>query len=253
MSSPKDYILEVLPSSDRDNLIKFTVKYKANRFFKYLRIPILVGLVGVLVSFCFCFFTNKDVVIRRLNNNGLPLIHNNQTFSPAIVKLFQEYVDSKHAATNNLLLNCAIVAVLVLLIVLVYSKQVKQDSILIMNDVGIQLNSQSGWKFSLNGNKSHFIPISNIIDLVIHEGFHGYGQVVFYMCVLTKTKSTNPDNIHGLTLNNDKMIKIVFPQFLPRKDILMKVWKNSRRVLFGESKRYWRRVPGQGLKECYQH
>lgn len=253
MSSPKDYVLEVLPSSDRDNLIKFTVKHKPNGFFKYLQIPILVGLAGVLVSFCFCLFSNSDMIIKRLSNNNLPLIQHNQTFSPAIVKLFQDYIDSNETETNSLLLNGVVVAILVLLMVLVYSRQEKEDSILIMNDVGIQLNSQSGWRFSLNGNKSHFIPISNIIDLVIHEGFHGYGQVVFYMCVLTKTKNATPDNISGLTLNNDKMIKIVFPQFLPRKDILMKVWKDSRRVLFGESKRYWRRVPGQGLKECYQH
>lgn len=253
MSSPKDYVLEVLPSSDRDNLIKFTVKNKPNGFFKYLQIPILVGLAGVLVSFCFCLFSNSDMIIKRLSNNDLPLIQHNQTFSPAIVKLFQDYIDSNDTETNSLLLNGVVVAILVLLMVLVYSRQEKEDSILIMNDVGIQLNSQSGWKFSFNGNKSHFIPISNIIDLVIHEGFHGYGQVVFYMCVLTKTKNATPDNIIGLALNNDKMIKIIFPQFLPRKDILMKVWKDSRRVLFGESKRYWRRVPGQGLKECYQH
>mmetsp|Transcript_1984 Transcript_1984/g.2156 ORF Transcript_1984/g.2156 Transcript_1984/m.2156 type:complete len:254 (+) Transcript_1984:830-1591(+) len=253
MSSPKDYVLEVLPSSDRDNLIKFTVRHKTNRFFKYLQSSILVGLGTVLASFCFCLISNNDIIIKRFNGNNSTLIQNNQTFSPAIVKLFQDYIDSNDTKTNSFLLNAFIIAIIVILMVIVYSKQEKEDSILIMNDVGIQLNSQSGWKFSLNGNKSHFIPISNIIDLVIHEGFHGYGQVVFYLCVLTKTKSTNSDNISGLTLNNDKMIKIVFPQFLPRKDILMKVWKDSRRVLFGKSKRYWRRVPGQGLKECYQH
>lgn len=253
MSSPKDYVLEVLPSSDRDNLIKFTVKNRTNRFFKYLQSSILVGLGTVLASFCFCLISNNDIIIKKFNRNNSPLIQNNQTFSPAIVKLFQDYIDSNDTKTNSFLLNGFIITIIVILMVIVYSKQEKEDSILIMNDVGIQLNSHSGWKFSLNGNKTHFIPISNIIDLVIHEGFHGYGQVVFYLCVLTKTKSTNSDNISGLALNNDKMIKIVFPQFLPRKDILMKVWKDSRRVLFGESKRYWRRVPGQGLKECYQH
>lgn len=253
MSSPKDYVLEVLPSSDRDSLIKFTVKHKSNRFFKYLQIPLLVGLAGILVGFCFSLVSNSDMIIKKLSSRSFPLIQHNQTFSPAIVKLFQDYIDSNDTETNSLLLNGVIVVILLLLIVLVYSRQEKEDSILIMNDVGIQLNSQSGWKFSLNGNQSHFIPISNIIDLVIHEGFHGYGQVVFYMCVLTKSKNTHPEDISGLNLNNDKMIKIVFPQFLPRKDILMKVWKDSRRVLFGESKRYWRRVPGQGLKECYQH
>ena len=55
-----------------------------------------------------------------------------------------------------------------------------------------------------------------MIDLVIHEGFHDYGQVIFYLCVLTKA-------------NNDKNpITIVFPEFLPRKDILLTVWRLSR-------------------------
>lgn len=253
MSSLKDYVLEVLPSSDGDNLIKFTVKYKTNPIFKYIKTPILVSLAGVLVSFCVCLFNDDGMIVNKLNRNknwSTPYV--NQTLSPA-VKFFYDYIDANDSKTNSILINGAIVCVLVLLIALVYSKQEKQDSILIMNDVGIQLNSQSGWKFSFNGNTSHFIPISNIIDLVVHEGFHGYGQVVFYMCVLTKTKTTGEDNISGLNLSNDNMIKIVFPQFLPRKDILMKVWKESRQVLFGQSKRYWRRVPGHGLKECYQH
>lgn len=253
MSSLKDYILEELPSSDRDNLIKFTVRYKSNRFLKYLKTPILVSLAGIFISFCLCLFNNNEIIVRRFNrNNSWPSVNDNQTLSPA-VKFFQDYIESNDAKTNNLLANGIIVAILALVMALLYSRQEKLDNILIMNDVGIQLNSQSSWKFSLNGNTSHFIPISNVIDLVIHEGFHGYGQVIFYMCVLTKTENTNHNNINNLTLNNDNMIKIVFPQFLPRKDILMTVWKDSRRVLFGESKRYWRRVPGQGLKECYQH
>lgn len=129
----------------------------------------------------------------------------------------------------------SIIIGLVLIGILALCRQQRQDVLVVMKGIGVQLNSRSNWKFVNKSDKNVFIPLTNIIDLVIHEGFHGYGQVIFYMCVLTKN-----------TKDND-MIKVVFSELLPRKDILVQVWKQSRNVLFNGN-RYWRRIPGQGLK-----
>lgn len=128
---------------------------------------------------------------------------------------------------------------LLVTIVLTATYQTRQDSMIVMKSIGIQLEYRSRWKFLKNSNKNTFIPLNNIIDLVIHEGFYGYGQVIYYMCVLTKTNPNSTDN---------DMIKVVFSELLPRKDLLVTVWKQSRQILFNNGTRHWRRVPGQGLR-----
>lgn len=251
MSSLKDYVLEVSLSSGQDNLVKFTVKHKTSIFYKYLQTPILLFLGGILLSYCVGIYNYIKDGAWKVEGNSWPIIENNQTISPIITKYFQDMFDSDESRTNELIFGGAVLALLLVAIAAVFCKQEKEDSILIVNDIGVQLTSKSGWK-SPRSSRSHFIPIDNIIDLVIHEGFHGYGQVIFYMCVLTKTKRADADKImNSIGMNTGNRIEVVFPEFLPRKDILMTVWKQGRNVLFGDKKRYWRRVPGQGLKECY--
>lgn len=127
---------------------------------------------------------------------------------------------------------------------IVLLKQSPTDSVIAIKNVGIQLISRKGWRFL--SDEETFIPINDIIDLVIHEGFHGYGQVIFYLCALTRLKenSTKSDS----TTKND-IIKIFFQKFLPRKDVLLKVWKLSKQLLFADTRSYWRRVPGKGLQK----
>lgn len=122
---------------------------------------------------------------------------------------------------------------------LLMTMQQPSDSLMIIEDMGVQLMSTSRWKF-WNRVDRDFVPLSDIIDIVIHEGFHGYGQVIYYMCVLTRAKGSGGDG-NG--------VKVVFPNFLPRKDILLQVWKQSRTMLYGEMRKHYRRVPGLGLRE----
>ncbi|CUM66518.1 uncharacterized protein PRCAT00004184001 [Priceomyces carsonii] len=125
------------------------------------------------------------------------------------------------------------------LMALVSLRQEPQDTMIVMRDIGIQLESKKAWRFQTK--VEHFVPLKSMIDLVIHEGFHGYGQVIFYLCVLKRPKdSATQDN---------SLIKIIFPEFLPRKEVLIDVWRLSRELLFGSNRRYWRRIPGQGLKQ----
>ena len=60
-----------------------------------------------------------------------------------------------------------------------------EDTLIVMRGIGIQLQSKKMWRFQ---SSDSFIPINNMIDLVIHEGFHDYGQVIFLFMCLDKSK-----------------------------------------------------------------
>ncbi|KAK6877665.1 Phosphatidylinositol N-acetylglucosaminyltransferase subunit gpi15 [Candida tropicalis] len=202
MSSPKNYKLEIVPPlhlspKESRNLLKFTVRHQSSKRLIIAKYSLLILVVTSLVTYI-------SYHIDNIRNGELEL------------------------------LNYFTIILQIALIGAFYSLQPPEDSITVMKGIGIQLNSKKLWKFQ---SYDSFIPIENMIDLVIHEGFHEYGQVIFYLCVLTKA-------------NGDKnSITVVFPEFLPRKDILLTVWTLSRELLFGSTQRYWRRVPGQGLKQ----
>ncbi|KAI3404041.1 hypothetical protein KGF56_003200 [Candida oxycetoniae] len=127
---------------------------------------------------------------------------------------------------------------------IVYLIQEQEDSLIVMRGIGAQLSVRRTWFFQ---NSNTFIPIDKMIDFVIHEGFHNYAQVIFYLCILTKDNTVK--EMTGE--EGDNNIKVVFEEFLPRKEILLQVWKLSRQLLFGETRRYWRRKPSQGLKQLH--
>lgn len=211
MSSPKDYVLDITPKLDNTNLesvnlIKFTVRNKKEDPLVTFRVPIVVTISSILIGYLFSIL-------------GSEFTH----FEFASLKIHQ----------------IALATVLLLLILVLLLKQSPEDSFIIMKDIGLQSVSKKAWRFQ--NDVEAFIPLSNIIDLVLHEGFHGYGQVIFYLCILTKSDSVNK--------KNENVIKVVFPEFLPRKEILLQVWKSSRELLFGKTRRYWRRVPGKGLQQ----
>lgn len=130
------------------------------------------------------------------------------------------------------------IGALIILSIFVFFAQEPEDSLIVMRGIGAQLISKRLWAFQ---NSGKFLPLNSMIDLVIHEGFHDYGQVIFYLCFLTKSTTEMPTK-------KEDAIKVVFKEYLPRKEILMQVWTMSRPLLFGENRRYWRRVPGQGLR-----
>ena len=203
MSSSKNYKLEISPSinqtsaTESQNLLKFTVQSNTPNKIIQYRLPIIV----LLGSFAVAYIIQN---IEQLKSYDIDVSHH------------------------------GILLILVVGIALLLCLQTPKDTIIVMRGIGIQLQSKKIWRFQ---SSDSFIPINNMIDLVIHEGFHDYGQVIFYLCVLTKAA------------NDKNPITIVFPEFLPRKDILLTVWRLSRELLFGSTNRYWRRVPGQGLKQ----
>ncbi|KAK6463122.1 GPI-GlcNAc transferase complex, PIG-H component-domain-containing protein [Scheffersomyces coipomensis] len=240
----KDYELEITPKIDLDktikveslNLLKFTIRNKRRSKIVTYRIHLILVLLGIFISYLF------------QHQSRLWEIGYAETYDMV------QIMDS-----NRDILGYTGLFVISLMILLL--RQECEDSLIIMKGIGIQLNSKRNWKWLFNNNKFDcFIPVNNIIDLVIHEGFYNYGQVIFYLCILTKTNQKQQNNSNtkvefgstggiSTTNSNDNLIKVVFPEFLPRKDILLQVWKLSRELLYGDVRRYWRRVPGQGLKQ----
>ena len=229
MSSAKNYILNI-ETDDNDKAVTFFVRQKPSFFLRFLRAPLVALLLALSIP-------SLIEISNSVNLSGtgarayLPnlLFHNNGPFLSG---------ETRHVVT-------AVVSVLAALLLAIV--QQPSDSIIIMENMGVQLNSTKWWSFSTGLSNREFIPLSDIIDIVIHEGFHGYGQVIFYMCVLTRCRSSNTDSGTG------NSVKVVFPHFLPRKDILLQVWKQSLTMLYGEKRRHFRYVPGQGLKKSSTH
>ncbi|EMG48997.1 gpi15 Phosphatidylinositol N-acetylglucosaminyltransferase subunit gpi15 [Candida maltosa Xu316] len=202
MSSLKNYKLEISPPLHESpaksrNLLKFTVKHHSSKKLEVFKYLFLTLTVSIFIAYI--TYNLENIIEGRLD--------------------IYQY---------------GTIVVLIALIGLFSLLQTPEDSIIVMKGIGVQLQSKKLWKFQ---SSDSFIPIDNIIDLVIHEGFHDYGQVIFYLCILTKAN------------NDENSITVLFPEFLPRKDILLTVWTLSRDLLFGSTQRYWRRVPGQGLKQ----
>lgn len=180
------------------NLVTFTVQAPPSRFFTYVRVPFVAVLVAYAVPLAY------------------RLVHD----APLTAVLNRQWA----------LLVVVLVAAVALLLL-----QPQCDSLIVMEDMGVQLSSRRRWRF-LRGDSTEFIPCSDIIDIVVHEAFHGYGQVIFYMCILTKAQGGG-----GGVGDGSSAVKVVFPNFLPRKDMLLQVWRQSRSMLYGSTRRSYRR------------
>lgn len=211
MSSPKDYILEISPAVDvvdDHNTLEFSIRHRNETVFDRYRRP--VGVVAAVVMMTMIL----EVV-------GWPQAKRLQFGSWTNVV--------------TLMVSALVWVALVL-------RQEPRDSVLVMKDIGIQLELIKPWRYQ--SLVKLFVPVGRIIDLVLHEGFHEYGQVIYYLVILTK-----PD---PKQVSHDNIIKVVFPEFLPRKDVLLKVRSLSRDLLFGQ-RMCFRRVPGQGLRPVQNH
>ncbi|GEQ72511.1 hypothetical protein JCM33374_g6198 [Metschnikowia sp. JCM 33374] len=229
MSSSKDYSLEIVTNSNQSS-VNFVVRNKPSFFIRYVRLPLACILLSWVIP------QGVNVSKSYFEAGGL----SRSELYDRLCQLLQS--DAQDIVKHN----ASLIALLtgILGVALLLSLEQASDTLMVMQDMGIQISSKSKWKFLNIGRNGNFIPISEIIDIVIHEGFHGYGQVIYYMCVLTRDKERGGSEGNG--------VSVIFPNFLPRKDILLQVWKSSRQMLYGTTRRHYRHVPGQGLREV-QH
>lgn len=87
-----------------------------------------------------------------------------------------------------------------------------EETLLVMRSIGVQTTTRG---------TSRFMPIDDIEDIIIHEGFKGF-EVRFYLAIVLKD-STNASR---------SRLEIVFPDTLPRRKFLEQVWVDARRALF---------------------
>lgn len=223
MSSRKDFVLNIT-LVDSKNLATYTVLNKPSRFLTYWKVPLVAVLCGILVLFVLRLAEEAGYVFEALDIY-IPLAEIFLANAEGWARDVPVLQSLTSAALRKLCLTGTIVALSLIVLALI-SLQEPQDSMMIIKDMGIQLSSRDRWGFT----EQEFIPLSDTIDIVIHEGFYGFGQVIFYMCVLTLPKHKSGAEENG--------IKVVFPNFLPRKSILVDVCRQSREMLYGTTKRY---------------
>eukprot|EP00744_Colponema_vietnamica_P019927 GILI01028241.1.p1 GENE.GILI01028241.1~~GILI01028241.1.p1 ORF type:complete len:178 (+),score=29.46 GILI01028241.1:40-573(+) len=91
---------------------------------------------------------------------------------------------------------------------------VKEESLLIIQELGVQIKRRY-----YSGKERHlFIDRTKIVDIIINEGFTMH-SVIFYMAFIVQGK--------------DKMV-LPFEHFYPRLDSLLKVYRGTRSIIFGE-------------------
>lgn len=93
-----------------------------------------------------------------------------------------------------------------------------EDSILIMRDLGVQLSSTG--RFYFFGGSNLFLSKGEILDILIQEAFVGVG-VKFFLIIMVA---------------NDRKFHVVFENLDPRIHVLEKVWKSTRKSLYGNYK-----------------
>lgn len=93
-----------------------------------------------------------------------------------------------------------------------------------MRNLGIQTRTIPASAFSFlpavfcsgASGTTRFIPTSQIQDVWIHEGFKGF-EVRFYL---------------GVVVKGEEEIVVVFPETLPRREVLEVVWRGLRGCLY---------------------
>lgn len=260
MSSPKDYILETYPDLkellNRNNLVKFTVRPKSGIFIKYVKLPLLIMLSTILITYLtylFKFGGYCSILASQLNHKVIGSFTTNdfshEAASTLLISFFSIpisidlFMNPEEQYVDKMLSYVIIPIVLSSMIMITYCWNEAEDSMTVIKDLGIQLHSSPKWRFFKNPKKSNqnFIPSSDIMDIVIHDIFHGYGQTIFCLYILMKSGDQKASYIGGIQREtNLNPIKVIFPQLMPRKKILLEVYYNSRKVLFGDQI-YWRK------------
>ena len=116
----------------------------------------------------------------------------------------------------------ALLALWVLATMALMKRPYRIESLFVVHGIGLQVYSSGGYYFM---GQTTFLNLDGIIDLVIHEGFKGL-EVIFFMAVLVKDK--------------DRTV-VVFPDLLPRRKLLERVWRESRACLYSDQPERFRK------------
>ncbi|KAK9460233.1 GPI-GlcNAc transferase complex, PIG-H component-domain-containing protein [Lipomyces oligophaga] len=188
-------ISRTAPSS---TTLRYTLTNERPKFFNMIRYVLLVCSGFLILISCYLrLFLSPNAFLKL-------------AFGPLSVSALKTSSNVFSFTINNtVLLICSAVVFSFLFI----RRSSVEDSILVMYDFGIQIESSGATMLSRS---ARFIPIELIQDVVINEGFFGF-QVIFYLAVIVKGSS--------------KLI-VVFPNTTPRRDQLEKIWVDIRECMF---------------------
>ncbi|WPH00408.1 Hypothetical protein R9X50_00323500 [Acrodontium crateriforme] len=97
---------------------------------------------------------------------------------------------------------------------LISRKSYVTESLLVIRGLGIQTSTSS--PSYLWSSSTRFIPTSSIQDMFIHEAFKGF-EVRYYLSIV---------------IEGEGDVVVVFPEILPRREILEDVWRGARACLY---------------------
>ncbi|KAF2817300.1 uncharacterized protein BDZ99DRAFT_374402, partial [Mytilinidion resinicola] len=90
----------------------------------------------------------------------------------------------------------------------------QEESLLVLRGLGIQTSTSSPTYLSTP--TTRFIPTTSIQDIFIHEAFKGF-EVRFYLAIVVE---------------GEEDVVVVFPNLLPRRQILEEVWRGAKSCLY---------------------
>ncbi|GMM37543.1 hypothetical protein DASC09_048680 [Saccharomycopsis crataegensis] len=204
MTSSKDYILKAWPPNDT---IANTKKY---RIVKKSPIPVSVKILTVSVL----VFAALYIVVVRCYLVQVP---------------FLSYAQSHFASPKSAGLTILVTVAINHLLCYVFQSDF-EESIMVIKSMGIEISTTipNSTFFGRAKIVDRFIPIGDIIDIMIHEAFKGF-EVIFYMVILRQ---------------NQKKLTIVFEKLLPRRDQLEVVLRGCRKVLYHQRRDNKLEIPG---------
>ncbi|KXJ96624.1 GPI-GlcNAc transferase complex, PIG-H component-domain-containing protein [Microdochium bolleyi] len=107
-----------------------------------------------------------------------------------------------------------------------------EERLLVLRGLGIQTSSSAATV--LGSSVTRFIPTEKIQDVLINEAFRGF-EVRHYLIVIVE---------------GEEDVVVVFPQLLPRPEVVEKVWRGLRRCLYEQQQQNGGRwgIGGAGTK-----
>ncbi|ODQ63827.1 hypothetical protein NADFUDRAFT_47647 [Nadsonia fulvescens var. elongata DSM 6958] len=204
MSSLKDYTLTL--SQSIPSVVKYGISNKKNDV-RSIVLETSVKLTGILMAtaITLTWLRNPNSYYQdgnlRIMSKGISIASE--------IKTSWDYLYSLDGLKVGVLW--------LLTILLVLKRWYIEESFMALQSFGVQLSTSSPfYLISLWSKPDHFIPVNDIVDIIIHEGFKGF-QVIYYMAIIVK---------------DQKELTLVFPSLLPRRKQLERIWRGSRRCLY---------------------
>jgi phosphatidylinositol glycan class H protein len=115
--------------------------------------------------------------------------------------------------------------------------QVLHESLLVFPTLGIQLETHRGHPlFPTLSTTHHFIPLSALEDVVLHEGFRRW-DVRYYLAALKRTRGSRAYEASGAgderaALGSGVEVRVAFENILPYFPVLKEVYLGVQQTLF---------------------